>query len=243
VKNQAWHFHARMLGLVSIMKGRHVTVEKESIEQPSEYNDQEWQINNLPNRLTMFRMILIPLIVGSLYLSLLDYFWIKDSLKNTLGWVAAWTFVVAAITDFFDGYIARKRKIVTVFGSFLDPMADKFLVVSSLILLQGMERIPVWVVIILVLREMYITGLRLLATERGFAIPVGEWGKWKTASQMVSIPLLMANGHVFGISMGLVGTILIYLASFFSLFSAGQYSIGLVRKIRSHKKGDSKNAN
>jgi CDP-diacylglycerol--glycerol-3-phosphate 3-phosphatidyltransferase len=149
-----------------------------------------------------------------------------------LGYVAGWTFVAASITDFFDGYIARKRGIVTVFGSFLDPIADKFLVVSSLILLGELERIHSIVVLILVLREMYITSLRLLASERGLRVPVGQLGKWKTAVQMVGIPLLMANDKPWGIPMSLIGTICIYLASIFSLYSALEYSLGLIKKIK-----------
>ena len=158
----------------------------------------EWEIDNLPNRLTIFRVFLIPIILGCLFLNLTDLPWIK-SMHSTLGWIAGWTFVAASVTDFFDGYFARKRGIVTVFGSFLDPIADKFLVVSSLIMLQGMGRIPVLIVIILVLREMYINSLRLLANERGFKVPVGQLGKWKTAFQMIGIPMLMAmkNHGVF----------------------------------------------
>lgn len=195
----------------------------------------EWEIDNLPNRLTMFRMALIPIIIGSLIVTKVNFDWAAN-LKLTLGYVAGWTFVLASVTDFFDGYIARKRGIVTVFGSFLDPIADKFLVVSSLILLGELERIPSIVVIILVLREMYITSLRLLASERGLSVPVGKLGKWKTATQMVGIPLLMANDTPWGIPMALLGTICIYLASLFSLYSALEYSLGLVKKIKDRKK-------
>ena len=192
-------------------------------------DENEWEIDNLPNRLTIFRMALIPIIVTSLILTKMNPEW-AASLK--LGYVAGWTFMAASITDFFDGYIARKRGIVTVFGSFLDPIADKFLVVSSLILLGELERIHSIVVLILVLREMYITSLRLLASERGLRVPVGQLGKWKTAVQMVGIPLLMANDKPWGIPMSLIGTICIYLASIFSLYSALEYSLGLITKIK-----------
>ena len=191
----------------------------------------EWEIDNLPNRLTIFRVFLIPIILGCLFLNLTDLPWIKP-MHSTLGWIAGWTFVAASVTDFFDGYFARKRGIVTVFGSFLDPIADKFLVVSSLIMLQGMGRIPVLIVIILVLREMYINSLRLLANERGFKVPVGQLGKWKTAFQMIGIPMLMAYEKPWGIPMPLLGTIFIYLASIFSLYSALQYSVNLVKKLK-----------
>ena len=195
----------------------------------------EWDIDNLPNRLTIFRVFLIPIIIGCLFINMLEFPWVA-AWKKDLGYIAAWTFVAASITDFFDGYIARKRKIVTVFGSFLDPIADKFLVVSSLIILQGLDRIPVLIVIILVLREVYITALRLLAKERNFEIPVGNLGKWKTATQMIGIPMLMAWDSPFGIPLVFIGTIFIYLASIFSLYSALEYSLGLLKKFKMAKK-------
>lgn len=194
----------------------------------------EWKIDNLPNRLTIFRMLLIPIILLSL---LLIHYEVKAFVNHhtLLGYIAAWTFVLAAITDFFDGYIARKRKIVTVFGSFLDPIADKFLVVSSLILLQGLHRIPVIVVVVLVLREMYITSLRLLATQKNLQVPVGSFGKWKTVFQMIGIPMLMAYDYPLGLSFPLVGKGFIYLACLFSIYSAIQYSINLIKKVKAKK--------
>ncbi len=197
-------------------------------------SSSEWDIDNLPNRLTMFRIILIPIIVTSLFINLSKAPWLVPYHK-TLGYIAAWTFVIASITDFFDGYIARKKDIVTVFGSFLDPIADKFLVVSSLILLQELERIPVIIVIILVLREVYITALRLLAQERGLKIPVAQIGKWKTTFQMIGIPFLMANDRPWGIPMSFLGTSFIYLASLFSLYSAIEYSLNLVKRLKKDK--------
>lgn len=195
----------------------------------------EWEIDNLPNRLTMFRVVLIPIIIFSMYAVQVQYDWATAHTK-LLNYVAAWTFVAASITDFLDGFIARKKNIVTVFGSFLDPIADKFLVISALIMLQAMNRVHVLVVLILVLREMYITALRLLAMEKGISVPVGTLGKWKTATQMVGIPFLMANDVFLGINMTLLGTIAIYLASIFSLYSAGEYSFGLIRKIQKLRK-------
>lgn len=199
----------------------------------------EWDIDNLPNRLTMFRIILIPIILLSLYFNHSSNIWLIDHIK-LLNYVAAWTFVAASITDFFDGYIARKKNIVTVFGSFLDPIADKFLVISSLIMLLALGRVHVIIVLILVLREMYITALRLLAMEKGLSVPVGTLGKWKTATQMVGVPLLMANDIPWGINMPLLGTIAIYLASLFSVYSALEYSIGLIKKIQKLRKENKK---
>jgi len=195
----------------------------------------EWEIDNLPNRLTMLRVILIPIILFSLFFTQSKFTWAIENIK-LLNYIAAWTFVAASITDFFDGHIARKKNIITVFGSFLDPIADKFLVISTLIMLLALNRVHVLIVLVLVLREMYITALRLLAMEKGLNVPVGTLGKWKTAAQMVGIPFLMANDIPLGINMPLLGTIAIYLASLFSLYSALEYSVGLIVKIKKIRK-------
>ena len=192
---------------------------------------REWEIDNLPNRLTIFRVFLIPIIIGSLGLVMSPWNWLQPW-HHDLGYVAGWTFTAASITDFLDGYFARKRNLQTVFGSFLDPIADKFLVVSSLLMLQALGRIPVFLVIILVLREIYITALRMLAIERGLRIPVGNLGKWKTAFQMISIPMLMAYDRPWGIPMIEIGYLFISLAALASLYSSLQYSISLLNKMK-----------
>jgi len=191
----------------------------------------ELEIDNLPNRLTFFRMLMIPVVVLTLYFSeetptfLMNY-------QPYLGHVACWIFVVASITDFLDGYIARKRNIVTVFGSFLDPIADKFLVVSSLIMLLAVDRVHPIVVIILVVREMYMTSLRLLALSEGVDVPVSSLGKWKTGSQMVEIPMLMIYDDFLGMNLPLIGTILIYISAVLSLWSALLYSVHMIKKLK-----------
>lgn len=190
-------------------------------------NDLE--IDNLPNRLTIFRVLLIPIVIASLALVQID---ILETYHSNLGWIAAWTFTIASITDFFDGYIARKRNIVTVFGSFLDPMADKFLTVSSLIMLQAVGRIPAILVIILVLREMYMTSLRLLATNEGLKVPVSQMGKWKTALMMIGIPMLMCYEKWWIFPFPQMGNLFVYAASILSLWSAIQYSISMVQKLK-----------
>tara|TARA_B100001971_G_C18268046_1_gene596784 strand:+ start:236244 stop:236912 length:669 start_codon:yes stop_codon:yes gene_type:complete len=191
--------------------------------------ENDLEIDNLPNRLTIFRVILIPIVIASLFIIKIDFL---TPFHSDLGWIAAWTFSIASITDFFDGYIARKRNIVTVFGSFLDPIADKFLTVSSLIMLQALDRIPAILVIILVLREMYMTSLRLLATNEGIQVPVSQWGKWKTALMMIGIPMLMANEEWWIFPFPIMGIIFIYLAAFLSLWSAVQYSMSMVAKLK-----------
>lgn len=201
------------------------------------------EIDNLPNRLTILRLAMVPVVLACLYGAAAN---ISPSWTSGLGWTAAWIFAAASITDFFDGYIARKRGIVTVFGSFIDPIADKFLTVSSLIMLQALDRVPAFIVIILVLREMYMTSLRLLATNEGISVPVSSLGKWKTAIQMVGIPMLMANEPWWIFPFPILGTILIYAASILSLWSAISYSINMIAKLkqsRAVKKSASKENN
>jgi CDP-diacylglycerol--glycerol-3-phosphate 3-phosphatidyltransferase len=149
-----------------------------------------------------------------------------------LSHLAAWTFVVASLTDWLDGWIARRRNIVTVFGSFLDPIADKFLVVSSLIMLAAMNRVHPIVVIILVLREMYITSLRLLAMSEEVSIPSSTTGKWKTGFQMTAIPMIMVGYDWLGIPWTQIGTVCIWIAGILSLGSAVSYSLHMIRSLK-----------
>lgn len=201
-----------------------------------EKNDLE--IDNLPNRLTFFRMLMIPIVVLALYFTEDTPLWLIPY-AHWLGHIACWIFVMASITDFLDGYIARKRNIVTVFGSFLDPIADKFLVVSALIMLMGLDRVHPIVVIILVLREMYMTSLRLLAMSEDVDVPVSNMGKWKTTAQMVATPMLMIYDDFLGLNLPVIGTALIYVAALLSLWSALKYSLSMIKKLqekRSEKK-------
>ncbi len=193
-------------------------------------NDLE--IDNLPNRLTMLRVLLIPVVVLCLYFAQHPHHGTGTIPVWALSHLATWLFVLASVTDFFDGWIARRRNIVTVFGSFLDPLADKFLVVSSLIMLTAMNRVHVIVVIVLVLREMYITSLRLLAMSEGFSIPVGQSGKWKTGFQMVAIPMLMVGYPWLSIPWHIIGTVCIWVAGLLSLGSAITYSFDMVRLLK-----------
>lgn len=197
--------------------------------------NKEIMLDNLPNRLTIFRMVMVPIVIICLFLCH-DTFKSWHSYQNFFGWTAGWIFALASITDYFDGYIARKRNIVTIFGSFLDPIADKFLVVSSLLMLQSLGRLPVIIVIILVLREIYITSLRLLALSENIeSPPVTISAKWKTGTQMVGIPLIMAQGTPWGIPMAPIGTILLYASSCLSLYSAFTYSINTVKHLKESK--------
>ena len=138
---------------------------------------------NLPNKLTMFRVILIPFFV---------LFMLVD-ITNVDKWIALAIFIIASLTDLLDGRIARKYNLVTNFGKFMDPLADKLLVCSALICLVEMAKIPSWMVIIIIAREFIISGFRLIAADNGVVIAANYWGKFKTTFQMVMICLLIAD--------------------------------------------------
>ena len=139
---------------------------------------------NLPNKLTILRMIMIvPFVVFMLV-----------PIGGAAGkWIALALFVIASLTDLLDGKIARKYNLVTTFGKFMDPLADKLLVCSALICLVELGRIPAWIVIIIISREFIISGFRLIAPDKGVVIAASWWGKFKTTFQMVMIVLMIAD--------------------------------------------------
>lgn len=139
---------------------------------------------NLPNKLTVFRVILIvPFVL----------FLLTDIGGNYSDWIALAIFIVASLTDMADGKIARKYNLVTNFGKFMDPLADKLLVCSAMICLIEMDRIPAWVVIIIIAREFIISGFRLIASDNHVVIAASYWGKFKTTFQMIMVCLMIAN--------------------------------------------------
>ncbi|MBR1692675.1 MAG: CDP-diacylglycerol--glycerol-3-phosphate 3-phosphatidyltransferase [Lachnospiraceae bacterium] len=145
---------------------------------------------NLPNKLTMFRVILVPFFV---------YFLLESESEEWFKWIALGIFIVASLTDLLDGKIARKYNLVTTFGKFMDPLADKLLVCSALIALIPLEMMPAWATIIIIAREFIISGFRLIAAEKGVVIAASYWGKVKTTVQMVMVcvMLVIVNGHGF----------------------------------------------
>ncbi|MBQ8597995.1 MAG: CDP-diacylglycerol--glycerol-3-phosphate 3-phosphatidyltransferase [Lachnospiraceae bacterium] len=138
---------------------------------------------NLPNKLTLIRVIMIPFFIVFLLVPITPY----DN------WIALAIFILASLTDFLDGYIARKYHLVTNFGKFMDPLADKLLVCSALICLIELERIPAWMVILIIAREFIISGFRLIASDNGVVIAASYWGKFKTTFQIVAVCLLIAD--------------------------------------------------
>ena len=163
---------------------------------------------NLPNKLTILRAIMIPFFLVFLYMS---PGWSK--------WVALVIFIAASLTDMLDGKIARKYNLVTNFGKFMDPLADKLLVCSALIALSDLNRIPAWIVIVIIARDFIISGFRLIAAEKGIVIAAGWWGKIKTTVQMIMVGFLIADVTVFYI----FDQVLIYLALALTLISLGDY--------------------
>ncbi|MEG7530247.1 MAG: CDP-diacylglycerol--glycerol-3-phosphate 3-phosphatidyltransferase [Hungatella sp.] len=140
---------------------------------------------NIPNKLTILRILMIPFFVVMLLL--------EGGRNPTYRYVAAAIFIVASLTDLLDGKIARKYHLVTNFGKFMDPLADKLLVCSALICLIELGQLPAWMVIVIISREFIISGFRLVASDNGIVIAASYWGKWKTVFQMVSVILLILN--------------------------------------------------
>ncbi|GAX00147.1 CDP-diacylglycerol--glycerol-3-phosphate 3-phosphatidyltransferase [Secundilactobacillus mixtipabuli] len=180
---------------------------------------------NLPNKLTIGRIILIPifLIILAVPMDWGSVMWLSTKIPVTQI-VAAIVFAVASITDFLDGQIARRKHLVTNFGKFADPLADKMIVMTAFVLLVQMGMAPAWVVAIIVCRELAVTGLRLIIVENNGQVMAAAWpGKIKTTSQMFSIILLLLNNFLF---IGFpLGTILLYICLFFTIYSGIDYFV------------------
>ena len=184
----------------------------------------------LPNKLTMFRIILIPLMVVVAYVPFFNNNYVGTmSVANLINIII---FTVASATDFLDGAIARKYNLVTTFGKFADPLADKLLVVSAMVILctqlQGTEFswfIPGWVIIAILCREFIVSGIRLVAVERGNVIAAGFLGKLKTATTMVALIFLFLYQIELGgiVVFGYIGAIMMYLALIFTILSGMEY--------------------
>ena len=166
---------------------------------------------NLPNKLTILRVILIPFFV---------VFMLFDITGAADKWIALVIFCVASLTDMLDGKIARKYNLVTTFGKFMDPLADKLLVCTALICLTSMNRLNVIVVLVIIAREFIISGFRLVASDNGIVIAASYWGKFKTVSQMaLIIVLIMDLGGVWNV----VGTVLTWVALLLTVVSLIDY--------------------
>lgn len=165
---------------------------------------------NLPNKLSLFRVVLVPVLVILYYMGAKENFIDSPMLVD---YFLAPIFIIASLTDFLDGYIARKYKLVTVFGKFIDPLADKLIVMAALLVLNHSGHIPMWISVVILSREFIVTGIRLIAVGECKVIAAGNLGKYKTAVTMVALILFLAGPYVaWFVTVGqlfiLVGTLL-----------------------------------
>jgi CDP-diacylglycerol---glycerol-3-phosphate 3-phosphatidyltransferase len=172
------------------------------------------QLLNLPNLLTGIRLACIPVLVGLFYVPI-EYH----------QWLAALTFLIASATDLLDGYVARRREQITNLGKLLDPVADKLLVMAALLLLVEAGKLWAWVAILIIGREIAVTGLRAMASARGTVMAAEGLGKFKMLFQVIGITFLfLSDPHVHG-SLWMIGTVALALAVLLALISGGQYAI------------------
>jgi len=182
---------------------------------------------NLPNKLTVFRIILIPIFIIIMVMPFtwgtVTWFGTSIAITKVIG---AIIFAVASLTDLADGKIARKRHLVTNFGKFADPLADKMLVMSAFIILVSFAKVPAWVAAIIVCRELAVTGLRLLIVENdGQVMAAAMPGKIKTTSQMIAIILLILNNVLFAALSIPMAAIMLYICLFFTIYSGIDYFV------------------
>ena len=178
---------------------------------------------NLPNILTVFRIVLIPVLVVLL-----------TDPGPTASLCAALTFFVASLSDFFDGYLARRWGITTTLGQILDPLADKFIVAAALIMLAGMSRtpsVPAWMAAVIIGRELAVTGLRAVALGQGVVVAAEELGKYKMIFQMFALHGLLMHYPFFGIDWHLAGMYFLWIALVVSLWSGIDYHVKVVRQL------------
>jgi len=179
---------------------------------------------NIPNQITVSRIIMIPIFVVFM---LVDLGWGSVSLLGVTlpieHIVGAFIFIVAAITDYIDGYYARKHNLVTNMGKFLDPLADKLLVSAALIILVELELAPAWIVIFIISREFAVTGLRLILADEGEVVAAKQLGKIKMWTQIIAITALLLHNIVFEMFSIPFAMIMLYVSLFFTIWSGWDY--------------------
>jgi len=184
---------------------------------------------NFPNILTFSRIAVIPIIMILMSLDTPSHSY--DWNKNICLW-AAFLFILAGISDLVDGYYARKYGMVSLMGKFIDPMADKLIHMSVMVMLVSMNRFPGWLAALLIFREILITGLRSIAVGEGIIIAAGEWGKKKTAWFNVGLGALIIHYPFFGFSSYTVGWSALFFGSIYSIFSGLQYLVVFFREAK-----------
>ena len=195
---------------------------------------------NLPNKLTIFRIILVPIMV------IIPFLGIKGELLGIpiTYLIVDFIFILASITDKLDGYIARNKNQVTAFGKFLDPLADKILVLSAMLMLVENAKLPAWIPIIVLAREFLVSGYRLIAVEKGGeVISASKWGKLKTVTQMIAIILAFVDLHAFGecftgnlqggeLVLNIIFSLMMIIQKIATIFSGLDYMIGIIKYIK-----------
>ena len=188
-------------------------------------------VSSLPNMLTFARIVMVPLMVATFYLPGSFAYWVPFGL-----------FLVASLTDFLDGYLARRLSVTSDLGRLMDPIADKLLVAAALLMIIAADRVPehgVWAAIIILSRELLISGLREFLSPRGISLPVSQLAKWKTALQMAAIAiLLIGDGAGLGPDPKNIGTVLLWAAAGLSAFTAGDYLVRGLRALGRPDPGD-----
>lgn len=177
-----------------------------------------------PNIVTLFRIATAPVLI-----------WILLHTGPTASWIAAGVFFAASVSDFFDGYLARSYDYVTTLGKFLDPMADKLVVTTALIMLAGMARtphVPAWMVVVLVTREIMVTGLRAVAAAEGLIVAAEELGKYKMTLQAIAINGLLIHYTYLYVDFFAVGMFVLWLAMAVSVWSGIDYYVRVVKALR-----------
>lgn len=175
---------------------------------------------NVPNTITMLRVTVIPVL-----------FFLLLSPGETGSLVIATLFVIAALTDFLDGYVARKYEIVTVMGKYLDPIADKLIINAAMILMIPIGRIPAWIVAVIITRDFVVDGIRTIASSEGSVIQASMLGKQKTICQVFAVSALMIHYPFLGVDAHVVGTVILYLALVLSVWSGMEYFMKFYREI------------
>ncbi|HPW45090.1 MAG TPA: CDP-diacylglycerol--glycerol-3-phosphate 3-phosphatidyltransferase [bacterium] len=186
---------------------------------------------NVPNMITLGRLAAVPALI--FIMIFMDDSSPNISLNKTLSFLSAFLFVIAMSSDMIDGYLARKYNLITIFGKFMDPLADKMLFIVAMIMMIGLDRIPAWIVALFFMREVAVTSLRAIASNEGVVISASHWGKYKSAFVSSATVGMLLHYPFFGVNWKLIGWALLVPSFIFSMASGLHYAIGFFRSVPS----------